>query len=136
MSSDLPETHRSATSMARCLTSYMDCPYAVQARIREDFANPPSIGTLKLMRSQFLAGKRGRHRQIEAYKPHEGYHPSDASEAAAIANDRFLRALRAERAASEQRALRSTFLTQPELVAARFDMEAEAAWRQNRELAK
>jgi hypothetical protein len=93
MSADLPETHRSSYAMARCLTSYMDCPYAVQRRIREDFDNYPGIDTIREMRQRHLTGG-GRQRNIEPYKAYEGYYPSDVSKAMDGRNAAFLGLLR------------------------------------------
>jgi hypothetical protein len=92
MSADLPETHRSAYAMARCLTSYMDCPYAVQRRIREDFANYPAIEVIRGLRQKHLAGPRIR--KIEVCKAHDGYYPAEASDKVALANAAFLGLLR------------------------------------------
>lgn len=93
VSADLPETHRSSAAMARVLTQYLDCPFTVQQRIREDFDQAPSIDTIRRMRAQHLAGPK-RQRCSEPFKPHDGYHPSDASDQAAANNAVFLRQLR------------------------------------------
>lgn len=93
MASDLPETHRSSFAMARVLTSYMDCPYAVQRRIREDFTTYPNIEVIRGLRQRHLEGP-ARRRKIEASKPHDGYYPADASDGLTKTNAAFLGLLR------------------------------------------
>jgi hypothetical protein len=93
VSADLPETHRSSYAMAKCLTSYMDCPYAVQRRIREDFDNYPGIDAIRALRARHLAANF-RSRKVEPCKPHDGYYPGDVSDGLTRTNAAFLGLLR------------------------------------------
>jgi hypothetical protein len=134
MSSDIPSTgHATSLAMAKVLVTYLDCPRAIHQRIREEFDHPPEIRTIRFLREQHLAA---RGKPVEAsYNACDAYWPAKVGEDAEKVSLRFLTALQAERDLSEQRALRSNFLTQPALVDRRFDREVEAAWRSNGELA-
>jgi hypothetical protein len=91
--SDLPDQRLPGHRMARALASYIDCPHRVAAEMAANDIRPPSIGTIRRYREQYLAE---RHRKpVESFKAHEGYHPGDAFDAAESANEAFLRRLRA-----------------------------------------
>lgn len=97
MASDLPEAgHSSSLAMAKVLVTYMDCPEAIHRAIKLDFDRPPAVHTIRDLRADYLR-QRDRVRQ-PAFKPHDGYHPDQASRAAEEASRRFLAALRREAA--------------------------------------
>lgn len=138
MASDLPETgFEKSADMARVLVTYIDCPHAVLERLREDFCKPPTLGTIRRYRNEYLAGLK---RPEEApHKPHEGYYPAEVSRNAEEASKRLLAALERERALSINRAKRegaldSPALRHPAIVDRAWDRETEQAWLDNGEL--
>jgi hypothetical protein len=137
MASDLPDTgHASSEAMARTLVQYMACPERVRDAIKLEFDRPPTTGTIRRLRAEYLASLE---KPPEApWKPHEGHRPAEAADKASEATRRFLEALRRERERSflrKQAALKSPFLTRQDLVDHRFDSEVEQAFRDNQELA-
>ena len=94
MSSDLPDFRPDTSlAMARMLVQTMHCDRAVQLRLREDYHNPPCLRTIRQLRIE-AACSRLPVPDMDPYKPHEGYYPSEVSEKAAWRNREFLTALR------------------------------------------
>lgn len=91
----LPDSHRSSVSMARVLASYIDCPARIRREVQQSFNDAPCLETIRGYRAAHLR----RRDQRPSYKPHEGYYPDAAYDAAAQASDEFLRRIQHERAA-------------------------------------
>jgi hypothetical protein len=126
MASDLPDSHSSPMAMVRCLVTYISDVDRIYRVVKAEFGTSPCHHAIGEARRLFLSPDRidldGPH------KPHEGYYPDEVSSRAADANQRFLIALKREREYSE--ALKSLFLTRPQLVNHRFDCEFDAAVRE------
>lgn len=100
MAGDIPQAHRSPEAMIRCLVSYIADDRAVRRIVSEEWDCTPSLAMIKRVRERHL---RRLKREIEPYCPHEGYHPSDVSDAMAAANEKFLARLKVESEMSSAR---------------------------------
>lgn len=89
---DIPQAHRSPEAMARCLVTYIDDPRKVRVEVWASFGNAPCVTTIRRMRERHLRGRAPKSREV--FKAHEGYRPTDASDAAFAASERFLERLR------------------------------------------
>mgnify|MGYP001558321029 CR=1 FL=1 len=136
MASDLPECRNGGPlDMARKLVTYLSDPRAVRRAIKAEYDyGIPCTKTILDLRAAYLRQPKG-----EEPKPCDAWRPTEASEAARETSQAFVAALDRERALSAHQArlanaLNSRFLTLPELVARKFDREADRAWRGNNEL--
>lgn len=94
MSADLPDFRPdSSAAMARMLVQTMHCDRAVFSRLKEDFDHPPCLRTIRQIRIE-AACSRLPMPDMDPYKAHEGYYPSEVSEKAAWRNREFLSRLR------------------------------------------
>jgi hypothetical protein len=88
--------YHSSERMARVLSSYMNCPERIRSEILTYFPTAPQVDVIAGFRQEHL---NYRPEQPEAFKPHDGYYPGDAYDAAEVANARFVDALLTARAA-------------------------------------
>ncbi len=97
--SDLPEPrHEDGLAMARTLVTYISDPIRVRQIIQAEFGDwggrTLSLVTIDRLREEHLQSKRKAPER--PFRAHEGYHPTDAYDRAAYANERFLERLQRE----------------------------------------
>lgn len=87
--------HNTPEDMVKTLVQYVKCDKRVRSEVLSEFHTAPSRYRIwELRRSYRNASK------VQApvpFKPHEGYYPSDAADALAAANQRFVAAMLREK---------------------------------------
>ncbi len=91
--------HRTPEAMARTLVQYISCDRRVRSEVQANFLTRMSLGHIAEIRASWERPLN----HIEPYKVHEGYSPSQASDALARANVLFVQAMWREQEAMEKR---------------------------------